>query len=174
MHQALKDELCASELRAVDRGKLRGIASKSNTGGDYFEHQHAHIENSKLGAKAHQAKAGDADSNMLRLGTDYQGHQGRLTTSSSSADRWHMQGVHQHRSKVATPGWDVGPHQEGASSLRLSSSSANHLSISKAADCKKASMQDSPHDKAREHFEKMEASVKSSVCRHKAEGVQGV
>ena len=78
----------------------------------------------------------------------------------------------QHCAKVATPVWDVGPQQEGASSPRTSSSSANHLSISKVVDCEKASMQDTPHDEAKECFKKMKESVKSSACRHKAKGVQ--
>jgi hypothetical protein len=126
-----------------------------------------------LGAKAHQAEAGDAGSSTLRLGIDCQVHQGRSTISSSSADGWRVQGVRQHRVKVATPSRDVGPHQEGASSSRTSSSFANHIGINKVVDYEKASIQDSPHDEAKERFEKMEASVKSSVCRHKAKGVQG-
>ena len=88
--ECIKDELCASGFGAANRGKLSGVASENNMGDDCFEHQHAHIENNKLGAKTHQAETNDASSNMLRLGTEYHQHQGRLTVSSSSADGWHM------------------------------------------------------------------------------------
>jgi hypothetical protein len=148
--------------------------SLDEAGGNYFEYRHAHIEINKLGAKAHQAEAGDAGSSALRLGIDYRVHQGRSTISSSSADGWHEQGVRQHRIKVATPSRDVGPHQEGAGSPRTSSSSTHDLGIDKAADYEKASIQDSPHDKAKERFKAMEGDVKPSVCKHKAKGVQGV
>ena len=126
-----------------------------------------------LRAKVHQAEAGNAGSSMLRLGIDYRVHQGRSTISSSSANGWCVQGVRQHCVKVATPSWDVSPHQEGASSSRMSSSFATCIGISEVVDYEKVLIQDSPHDKAKECFEKMGVSIKSSVCRHKAKGVQG-
>ena len=85
--ERIKNELCASELGAVDRGKLYGVASESNTGDDHFEYRRAHVENNKLGAKAHGAEAGDAGTSMLRPGQTTQERVfGRSTTSLSSAD----------------------------------------------------------------------------------------
>ena len=88
--ECVKNEPCASESGAAKRGKFSRVASEDNTGDGCFEHRHTHIENNKLGAKTHQAETDDASSNMLRLGTEYHQHQGRLTVSSSSADGWHM------------------------------------------------------------------------------------
>ena len=163
---------CTRGRDSFQGGARLGSALGGST--SHFEYRHAHIEIYTLGAKAHQAKAGNADSSSLRLGVYYRRHQGRSTTSSSSADGWHVQGVRQRRVEVATPSRDVGQHQEDASSSRTSSSSANHIGISKVVDYEKASIQDSPHGEAKARCEKMGASIKSSVCKHKAKGVQGV
>ena len=62
---------------------------------------------------------------------------------------------------MATSGWDVGPRYKGASRSRTSSISANHLGIeSRAVAYGKASIQYSPHDEAKERFEKMGVNIK--------------
>ena len=165
---------CTQGRDSFQGGSQLGSALGGST--SYIEYQHAHIEVYMLGAKTHQAEAGNADSSSLMLCVYYQRHQGRSTTSSSSADGWHVQGVAHHRVKVATPSWDVGPHQEGASSLRSSSGFAIQYGTDcgTAANYEEASIQCSLHNEAAERLEMVEVGVKSSVCEFKAQGVQGV